>query len=102
MFHPLSRIPLVVRYLPQADIGVFCHAYPICLFLCFDGCCVPIYLSGCGIYSFSGAAIDPRVKTLSVSDFQLLASNAPPILLPTFGAAQKQIYVRSPLRPQKR
>lgn len=41
-------------------------------------------LSGCGIYSFSGAAIDPRVKTLSVSDFQLLASNAPPILLPTF------------------
>lgn len=40
--------------------------------------------AGCGVYSFSGAAIDPRIKTISVTDFQLLASNAPPILLPTF------------------
>jgi hypothetical protein len=39
---------------------------------------------GCGVYSFSGTAIDPRVKTIAVADFQLLAANAPPILLPTF------------------
>lgn len=32
---------------------------------------------GCGVYSFTGASIDPNVKTASIGDIQLLASVAP-------------------------
>lgn len=58
---------------------IFCRTFAVIIL-----CLFVVVNAGCGIYSFSGTAIDPRVKTISVTDFQLLAANAPPTLLLTF------------------
>lgn len=41
--------------------------------------CITI-ISSCGIYSFTGASIDPNVETVTVENFDVLAGNAAPNL----------------------
>lgn len=47
------------------------------LFLLLLTTLIGISGSSCGIYSFTGASIDPKVKTASIGDIQLLAPVAP-------------------------
>ena len=45
--------------------------------------------TGCGVYSFSGATLNPDLKTFIVTDIRLAASTAPPSLALLFGEALK-------------
>ncbi|WP_246559042.1 LptE family protein [Hymenobacter piscis] len=52
-------------------------------------------LSGCGIYSFSGTNIDPKVKTVSISTFANNASNGPSFLAQRFTEDFKDYFQRN-------
>tara|TARA_B100001758_G_C18337716_1_gene572564 strand:- start:243 stop:746 length:504 start_codon:yes stop_codon:yes gene_type:complete len=54
---------------------------------------IAVYLSSCGIYSFTGASIPPGAKTVSVGYFQNKAANIQPILSQTFTENLKDIFL---------
>lgn len=49
-------------------------------------------LQDCGVYSFSGTNIDPRIQTISISNFINEASLGPPDLSQRFTEALKQFF----------
>tara|TARA_B100000886_G_scaffold340532_1_gene310907 strand:- start:5582 stop:6085 length:504 start_codon:yes stop_codon:yes gene_type:complete len=48
--------------------------------------------SSCGIYSFSGASISKEVKSVSINQFESIASLAPPVLSITLAEALKDKF----------
>ena len=49
-------------------------------------------ISSCGIYSFSGASISNEVKSVSINQFENVASLAPPVLSNTLTEALKDKF----------
>jgi hypothetical protein len=54
---------------------------------------LPIAISGCGFYSFSGTSIPPEVKTFSVAFFDNNAAIVSPLLSQTFTEKLKQKFI---------
>lgn len=52
-------------------------------------------LSGCGIYSFTGASISPDVKTISIQYFYNDSGNGPPSLQQTFTEEIRDYYTQN-------
>jgi len=50
------------------------------------------FLSGCGVYSFTGASISPDIKTISIQYFYNDAGNGPPSLQQTFTEKIRDYY----------
>lgn len=62
--------------------------------LCLATFCI-ICLSGCGIYSFTGASIPPEAKTFSIANFSNMAQEAtPPRLTNAITEGLKDIYLK--------
>lgn len=55
--------------------------------------CHLIYLSGCRVYSFTGASISPEVKSVSVDFFPSYAPLAPANMPQTFTEALRELFV---------
>lgn len=62
-------------------------SYLAFLFLC------TILISGCHVYSFTGASISPDIKTVSISFFQNRASTVQPVLSQAFTEKLKDKFV---------
>ena len=62
---------------------------------CYCYCHSLFLLSSCGIYSFSGTNIDPKVKTMSISTFANNASNGPSFLAQRFTEDFKDYFQRN-------
>jgi len=54
---------------------------------------VSILVSGCGVYSFTGASIPPEAKTISVQFFPNRAQLIEPVLSPVFTDALRDQFV---------
>ena len=54
-----------------------------------------ILLQGCGVYSFTGVNIDPRVKSISVSQFNDRTANGPANLSISFSEDLREYYQRN-------
>ncbi|NBV13561.1 MAG: hypothetical protein EBS07_05775 [Sphingobacteriia bacterium] len=52
-----------------------------------------ICFSGCGIYSFTGANVDPRIKTIAIQQFDNTASMVVPNLVQTFSEALRDKFL---------
>ena len=50
-------------------------------------------MSGCGVYSFTGASVSPDIKTISIKYFTNLAQLAPPTLSQVFTEAMKDKFI---------
>lgn len=57
-------------------------------------CVVVVFLSSCGIYTFTGADIHPEAKTISISYFQNQASLVQPILSQKFTEALQDRFIQ--------
>ncbi|MCW3127347.1 MAG: hypothetical protein JWO03_3005 [Bacteroidetes bacterium] len=83
------------RYIHDKKITIGSHlplmkgARGICILLCLLG----ISLTGCKVYSFTGASIPPDVKTVTVEQIRNLASNGPASLNQTIMDKLKQKFV---------
>jgi hypothetical protein len=53
---------------------------------------IAVFLSGCGIYSFSGASISPDIKTISIESFYNDTGMGPPNLSQLFTEKIKDYY----------
>lgn len=60
--------------------------------LTFFGCLL-ISVSGCGVYSFTGASISPEVKTVSIELFPSYAPLAPANVPQSFTEALRELFV---------
>lgn len=69
----------------SASAGRFRVSYFVFLFLPF--------MSGCGIYSFTGASISPEVKSVSIDLFPSYAALAPPNLAQLFTETLRDKFV---------
>ena len=54
-----------------------------------------ISLSGCGIYSFTGASISPDTKTIAILNFADRTSTSPPFLTQTFAEKTREYFQRN-------
>ncbi len=54
---------------------------------------ISIFLSGCGVYSFTGASISPEIKTVSIGFFQNRATIVQPSLSNVFTEKLKDKFV---------
>ncbi len=54
---------------------------------------ISIFLSGCGVYSFTGASISPEIKTVSIGFFQNRAAIVQPSLSNVFTEKLKDKFV---------
>jgi len=50
-------------------------------------------ISGCGVYSFTGANVNPNIKTISIQQFDNTASNVVPNLTQTFSEALRDKFL---------
>ena len=50
-------------------------------------------MSGCGVYSYTGASVSPDIKTISIKYFTNLAQLAPPTLSQVFTEAMKDKFI---------
>lgn len=55
--------------------------------------CHLTFLSGCGVYSFTGASISPDVKSVSIDFFSSYAPLAPANMPQTFTEALRELFV---------
>jgi len=53
---------------------------------------VPVFLTGCGVYSFTGANISPDIKTISIQTFYDEVGTGPPNLSQLFTEKIKDYY----------
>ncbi len=53
------------------------------------------FLTGCGVYSFTGASISPDVKTISVLNLADRSTTSPPFLAQTFAEKTREYYQRN-------
>ena len=51
-----------------------------------------LIITGCGVYSFTGASISPDIKTISIKYFYNDAGNGPPTLQQTFTEKIRDYY----------
>jgi len=51
------------------------------------------FISGCGVYSFTGASISPEVKSVSIDFFPTYAALAPANMPQTFTEALRDLFV---------
>ncbi|MFT6036131.1 MAG: hypothetical protein ACI9XJ_001709 [Marivirga sp.] len=56
---------------------------------------VILIISGCGVYSFTGASISPDVKTISIQYIYNDAGNGPPSLQQTFTEKIRDYYTQN-------
>ena len=54
-----------------------------------------IWLSGCGIYSFTGANVSPDIKTISVKNFINTAGQGPATLSQTFTESLRDFFLKN-------
>lgn len=57
------------------------------------GICCALVISGCGVYSFTGASISPEVKTFSVQYFPNRAQLVQPLLSQAFTEKLKERFI---------
>jgi hypothetical protein len=55
--------------------------------------CCAVAVSGCGVYSFTGASISPDIKSVSIAFFQNRASTVQPVLSQKFTEKLKDKFV---------
>ena len=55
--------------------------------------CCAVVVSGCGVYSFTGASISPDIKSVSIAFFQNRASTVQPVLSQKFTEKLKDKFV---------
>lgn len=53
------------------------------------------FLTGCGVYSFTGASIAPDVKTITVLNFGDKSASSPPWLAQTFAEKTREYFQRN-------
>lgn len=53
------------------------------------------FIGGCGVYSFTGASIDPDVKTISILNYADKSSTSPPYLAQTFAEKTREYFQRN-------
>ena len=63
------------------------------LYSFFPVMCLAFLLSGCGVYSFTGASISPDIKTVSIQHFQNRATIIQPSLSQVFTEKMKDKFV---------
>ncbi len=56
---------------------------------------LPWILSGCGVYSFTGASISPDTKTISILNFADRSTTSPPFLAQTFAEKTREYFQRN-------
>ena len=56
---------------------------------------LPVLLSGCGIYSFTGASVSPDTKTISILNFDDRSASGPTILAQTFTEKAREYFQRN-------
>lgn len=54
---------------------------------------LPFFLTGCGVYSFTGASISPEVKSVSIDFFPSYAPLAPANMPQTFTEALRELFI---------
>lgn len=54
-----------------------------------------LLLSGCGVYSFTGASISPDTKTISILNFGDRSTSSPPFLAQTFSEKTREYFQRN-------
>ena len=56
---------------------------------------IPWLISGCGVYSFTGASISPDTKTISILNFSDRSTTSPPFLAQTFAEKTREYFQRN-------
>ncbi len=56
---------------------------------------LPFIISGCGVYSFTGASISPDTKTISILNFSDRSTTSPPFLAQTFAEKTREYFQRN-------
>lgn len=86
--HPIPSIKSYLVSTPNLLPFTFYHlpwTIVICLLLIMS-------LSGCGVYSFTGASLGPEVKTISIDNFYNDAGNGPPNMSQVFTEEIRDYY----------
>ncbi len=55
----------------------------------------PLLLSGCGIYSFTGASVSPDTKTISILNFDDRSASGPTFLAQAFSEKTREYFQRN-------
>ncbi|QDK79098.1 hypothetical protein EXU85_10970 [Spirosoma sp. KCTC 42546] len=69
-----------------------CLGRPILLTLFIIHC--TLFISSCGVYSFTGTTLNPAIKTVTVNNFVLATAGGPANLPLTFNEKLKEYYQR--------
>ena len=56
---------------------------------------LPVLLSGCGIYSFTGASVSPDTKTISILNFDDRSASGPTFLAQNFTEKTREYFQRN-------
>ena len=55
---------------------------------------LPLFITSCGVYSFTGTTLSPDIKTVTVNNFTLATAGGPANLPLTFNEKLKEYYQR--------